>query len=664
MTLVRIARFLHRKSLNLHRGYSTMVLDKYPNISPKLAKVLLPHLPKSSPELDYSTLSNYHNFKITKTTLDLEVSFDKKALIGQVGYQISRLSAVESVILDTAHLDVKAAYVNGRAVDFTFGTKHETLGTPLIVSLPETASLFTISIDFETTAGGTALQWLDPPQTDGGKLPYLFSQCEPIHARSFFPCFDTPSIKSTYAYNVTSPLPVLVAARAVGEPEAVSGDRKLYKFEQPVPIPSYLVAMAAGDLVGARAGPRSQVFSEPCVIDRCTYEFEKDMENFIETAEKLVFDYEWETYNVLVLNRAMPFGGMENPNMTFVTPTLISGNRENVDVIAHELAHSWAGNLVTNCSWDHFWLNEGWTVYLERRIMGALHGEQTRHLSAIVGWTDLENSIRAMGKSAERFSTLVQDLKDQTHPDDAFSSVPYEKGFCLLYTLEQTLGGFEVFDPFLSFYFSKYKYKSLDTFEFLDTLYGFFSDKTELLDSIDWNTWLYAPGLPPKPKFDTTLVDECYSLAQKWVKVSSENPTKKLLTEQFSAKDIAHFKGNQNEVFLDTLVALEGVHGFSWASEGGQLALSVMESVYSYYAKTQNAEYLYRWLRLQLTGRVTSYYTELADWLGTVGRMKFVRPAYVLLDRVDRDLAIATFRKYEMSYHPICRSQVKKDLGL
>ncbi|GMF59754.1 unnamed protein product [[Candida] boidinii] len=228
---------------------------------------------------------------------------------------------------------------------------------------------------------------------------------------------------------MVSPLNTLLSGRRVNEEK--KGDVTFFRFHQPVPIPSYLVAIASGDLVGASIGPRSTVYSEPCAIDSCQYEFKEDTENFIATAESLIFEYEWKNYDVLILNRAMPFGGMEHPNITFATPTLISGDRQNVDVIAHELAHSWSGNLVTNCSWDHFWLNEGWTVYIERRIIGKLHGEKYRQFSAIIGWTDLENSIKSMGDSAKIYSTLIQDLKDGSDPDDSFSTVPYEKGFCL-----------------------------------------------------------------------------------------------------------------------------------------------------------------------------------------------------------------------------------------
>lgn len=635
-----------------------MTAANYPNISPKLAKLLAPHLPKSSPELDPSTQSNYKAFTVHHSTLDLDVSFEKKRLIGSITFQLKTLEPAHHLTLDTSFLDIKKVTINGQSTPFLVKPRIEPLGSPLNITYDAAKDdTLTLKIDYETTEKCTALQWLEPEQTDGGKLPYLFSQCEAIHARSFFPCFDTPSIKSTYTYNITSPQYVLVSGML--ESTKKLDGKTVYNYTQPVPIPSYLASIASGNIEGAPIGRRSTVFTEPSFLKQSQYEFEDDTEKFIEAAESLVFPYEWGQYNVLILPQSMPFGGMEHPNCTFATPTLVSGDRENVDVISHELAHSWSGNLITNCSFEHFWLNEGWTVYFERRIVGKLHGEKMRHFSSIIGWIDLVNSIEAMGDTADRFSTLVQDLKDHIDPDDSFSTVPYEKGSNMLFTLEQALGGKEAFDPFIKHYFTKFKYQSVDTYQFLDTLYGFYKDKHDILDKFDWNTWLYAPGLPPKPNFDTTLADQCYSLASKWIDTASKHP--EALESTFNAADIESFGSNQNCVFLDTLVSSDGFH---WSSADGQKALSVMSRVYPKYKTSQNAEVVFRWFRLLLTAHITSSYQSLADWLGTVGRMKFVRPSYLLLDKVDHELAIKTFNKWKMGYHPICRAMVTKDLGL
>lgn len=325
-------------------------------------------------------------------------------------------------------------------------------------------------------------------------------------------------MKSTFDFTIQSPLPIIASGVPDGVPEEVKGKpgMKVYKFVQKIPMTSYLFALASGDIHTAAIGPRSSVATGPNELKDAKWELEKDTENFIKVAEKLVFPYVWGQYNVLVLPPSFPYGGMENPIFTFATPTIISGDRENVDVVAHELAHSWSGNLVSCASWEHFWLNEGWTVYLERRILLAIHGEAHRDFSAIIGWKALEDSVKQFGADHE-FTKLIIDLKGKD-PDDAFSSIPYEKGFHFLYYLERLVTR-PIFDKFIPHYFTMWQQKSIDSYEFKATLLDFFEgDKnaSAALANVDWDSWFYKPGLPPKPDFDTSLVDQCYALADKW----------------------------------------------------------------------------------------------------------------------------------------------------
>ncbi|SCU88509.1 LADA_0E10572g1_1 [Lachancea dasiensis] len=634
------------------------------DVKPRLPAVLERRRPAQSPETDYSTLSNYQSFKVEHSKLDWKVSFDIKTISGEVQYDLRSLKQESQICLDTSFLEVHEVLINGIATAFQLDTRKEPLGSRLVVAssqpLPES---FKLTCKFSTTERCTALQWLGEHQTSG--KPYVFSQLEAIHARSLFPCFDTPSVKSTYTASITSPLPTVFSGIAQSSTEVGT-----YHFKQDIPIPTYLIGIASGDLKSADVGPRSKVYSEPFRLDASQWEFNGDVEKFIETAENLIFAYEWGTYDILINPSSYPYGGMESPNMTFATPTLIAHDKSNVDVIAHELAHSWSGNLVTNCSWDHFWLNEGWTVYLERRIMGAIHGEATRHFSALNGWNDLENTIKAM-KDPNRFSTLVQNLKDGTDPDDAFSTVPYEKGSTFLMYLENLLGGKEEFDPFIKHYFRKFARQSLDTWQFLDTVFEFFSDKRELLDTVDWEKWLFTPGMPPRLSLITTLADDVYKLAEKWMVNARTLHNETDFAKVFLPDDVAKFSSNQMILLLDSLV--QGTPATSQQGKTGSLidwskypvaAHALLSFYHSKTVQSQNAEVVFRVFRFQISAKIPESYPKLSEWLGTVGRMKFVRPGYRLLNSVDRSLALATFEKYKNIYHPICKSLVKQDLEL
>ncbi|KAG9238425.1 putative leukotriene A-4 hydrolase like protein [Amylocarpus encephaloides] len=605
---------------------------------------------------DPNTLSNYNNWVTKHTIADLAIDFKKQCLSGIVTLQLESITEKESeeIILDTSFLDVQEISVNGsKSKDWKVTDRSEPFGSPLSVKIPGGApkgSMVALDIALATTGKCTALQWMAPSQTSNKKFPYMFSQCQAIHSRSIFPCQDTPDVKSTYDFKIRSPLPVIASGLPTGASQfkhGVNGESgtMLYSFHQGVPMPSYLFALASGDIATASIGPRSLVSTGPEELSDAKWELEDDTEKFIEIAEKLVYKYAWTQYNVLVLPPSFPYGGMENPVFTFATPTIVSGDRENVDVIAHELSHSWSGNLVSCASWEHFWLNEGWTTYLERRIGAEVHGEPHRDFSAIIGWKALEDSVNLFGADHE-FTKLVIDLKGND-PDDAFSSIPYEKGFHFLYYLEKLLTK-PTWDKFIPHYFTVWKKKSLDSYDFKATLLDFFASDakaSEILKSVNWDKWFYAPGLPPKPKFDTSMVDKCYSLAEKFGS-SSYSPHK---------SDVDGWSANQIVVFLEKLQ--------SASTPISPEQSKAMGATYNLII-TKNVELSARYFGIGLTAKDTSVYQPTAELLGKVGRMKFVRPLYRKLADVDRKLAVETFEKNKDFYHPICRQMVEKDMGL
>ncbi|EPS29094.1 hypothetical protein PDE_04043 [Penicillium oxalicum 114-2] len=602
---------------------------------------------------DPNTLSNYHHWRSTHISATFDILFDQKKLVGNVVHQFRSTTEAQSreIILDTSYLDIGEVKVNGQQSQWEWMPAVAPYGTPLKIVLEKPVELDgTVEVDIavQTTNECTALQWLTPAQTSNKKHPYMFSQCQAIHARSIFPCQDTPDVKSTFDFNITSPLPVMTSGLPIRDASdtTTQSENKVYRFHQSVPIPSYLFAIASGDVAEAPIGPRSVVATSPDKLDECKWELEADTENFINTIEKIVYPYAWGEYNVLILPPSFPYGGMENPIFTFATPSIISKDRENVDVIAHELAHSWSGNLVTNCSWEHFWLNEGWTVYLERRILAAVHGEAYRHFSAIIGWKALKDSVDHFGKDHE-FTKLITDLKGKD-PDDAFSSIPYEKGFNFLFHLENLVGKAK-FDKFIPHYFTTFKCKSLDSFEFKATLLDFFksdAEATQLLTELDWNTWFYAPGLPPKPQFDTSMVDVVYELAKKWESLpdSGFKP---------QASDLEGLAANQILVFLEQILL--------WEKPLTPDLSKLMGEVYGL-SKSSNIEVANLYLQVGMKAGDESVVAPTTELLGRIGRMKFVRPLFRNLAKINRAVAVETFEKYKDFYHPICRGMVEKDL--
>lgn len=615
-------------------------------------------------ELDPSTQSNYADFKVNGTILELSVSFENKKIEGKVQYDLTNKGYTDKLILDTSVLNIKEVKVDGAVAAFKLNKSKPVLGSALEISVPKTATI-NVEIAFETTDKCTAIQFIH-----GDTGPYVFSQCQAIHARSLFPCFDTPAVKSPYKFIGKSPAKVTMSGRPVE-----SETPNVYVFNQPIPIPSYLVSITSGNLCKASIGPRSDVYSEPTNLRQCQWEFEKDMENYIQIAEALVFNYEWERFDSLVLPSSFPYGGMEIPNMTQLTPTLICGDRTQTTVMAHELAHSWSGNLVTNRSWEHFWLNEGWTVYLERRILGVIaareakskgksdeeskaYGEQARQLDMISGWNSLVETCNTFDPL---FTKLVIDLEGKD-PDDSFSRIPYEKGFFFLYHLETKFGGVEQFDPFIKYYFKKFRYESLDTAQFVETLYEFFTPlgKKDVLDGIDWDKQLFSSGVPDEPVFDSTLATEVYKYGEKWVNYIKESDFAEI---PFSEADVTSFLSEQSMLFLEYL--LEKFKSLKVSAE----LVRKLPLVYPKYASSQNGEILSVWNDILISNG--NYRAEdevvnnFADWLGHTGRMKYARPGYLLLKNgVSSEYAIAQFKKHESFYHPICKTMIEKDLGL
>ncbi|ELT87749.1 hypothetical protein CAPTEDRAFT_162472 [Capitella teleta] len=589
--------------------------------------------------------------QLTHLHLDLDVDFVEKVLRGKVVLSAKKKSAdARLLVLDTRDLKIVRVTDESSGADIVF-TLHDAVqafGSKLEISLPAASSTeVKIVIEYETSPQSTALQWLSAQQTAGKRHEFLFSQCQAIHARSLVPCQDSPAVKMPYSAKISAPSQLVALMSAVRQEQVANGNKRSHTFSQEVPIPSYLIALVVGDLDSRRIGPRSLVWAEKETVEAAAFEF-SETEAMLAEAEGLLGPYVWGVYDLLVLPPSFPYGGMENPCLTFVTPTLLAGDRSLATVVAHEITHSWTGNLVTNSSPEHFWLNEGHTMFVERKIASRMRGENFRHFDAIGGWKDLSYTVKDVLGVEHPFTVLVPCLNG-VDPDDAFSTVPYEKGHSLLMYLEQLLGGPEIFEPFLRAYIDEFKYKSIDTNEWKTFLYKFFKNQSKVLDTVDWNAWFNLPGMPPvKPNFDHSLADACQSLASLWSSASDD-------LSAFCADDIANMSSFQLREFLSIL--LDG-------SVLPEKKIIRMDEVYQL-SVMQNSEIKFRWLRLCLKSHMQPAIQAALDFVNQQGRMKFVRPLYRDMCEwsVARPKAVSNYKANETSMHPLTASMIAKDIS-
>lgn len=601
--------------------------------------------------MDPNSLSNLHEIITRHISISLDADFSKHILKGFV--EITGECLVESIqhyTVDTKDLTIEkvVSKETGKELKYSTESTHPVFGVALKVELEnavQKGSKVTIVVHYSTSPDASAIQWLSPSQTAGKKHPYLFTQCQAIHARTLLPCQDAPAVKATYDATISVPKELTAVMSAVSTTNEQKDDKAFFSFKQSVPMSSYLIALAIGEIESREIGPRSRVWSEKSMVDAGAYEF-AETESFLKVGEDLLGPYVWGRYDVLLLPPSFPYGGMENPCLTFVTPTLLAGDRSNADVVAHEIAHSWTGNLVTNKTWGHFWLNEGMTVYTERKIVGVLHGEPTRHFKAIIGEQALQDSITQFG-AENPLTNLITNLKD-IDPDDAFSSVPYEKGFNFLFYLETLVGGPEVFQAFMKSYIQNYKFQSVTSEDFKQYFINYFKDQPskEAIDKIDWTNWFNKPGMPLIPnKFDQTLANESKDLAQKWVSGTKG-----------SKADIANWSAGQIVVFLDVL------------NSSTPLSHEILDNIDAAYNFTasKNAEIRFRWYKVCVQSEYEKVLQASLNFLTEQGRMKFVRPLYRALfkSKFGKDAAVSTFKENRNIYHGIASKMVAKDLEI
>ncbi|KAH8921077.1 hypothetical protein BT69DRAFT_1221940 [Atractiella rhizophila] len=605
--------------------------------------------------LDPSSYSNQHEIKSTHLAIDWSINWETRIFSGSVVHRLLAVKdGVKEVILDINKLKIDKVTVGGKEAKYEIG-ESTGMGAPLTISLEnelKEGQKEEVKIEYSTSKECAALGWLEPAQTATGTYPFMYSQCQAILARCLVPCQDSPGVKITYTARARSKLPILFSGLRVSPPPTdapVYGVETEYVYEQPIAIPSYLIAIAGGELGYAATGERTGLWINPKRLEEAKWEFGDYIEKFIKTAESFLTPYVWKSYDLLILPESFPYGGMENPNCTFVTPSLLAGDHSCVDVVAHEISHSWFGNDISCATWEHFWLNEGWTTYTERLIIRAMEGEAARDFSFIVRRAELKDALKRFDNEEERiYQRLVTPVKPGDDPDDWFSVVPYEKGSNFLLYLERKFG-FDKWMGYVRHYIETFRGKSIRTEDWKDDLYAYWK-KTEgeegvkKLDEVDWDAWLHGEGeIPVEIKYDTTLADQAYALAAKWNNARSSPDS-----ADFSASDLSHFSSDQKVVFLETL-ASQDIYP-SWA-------IKKLDELYGLNS-TKSAEVRSRWFSVAL--RANLFKEDGVEWVKTQGRMKFCRRFFSDLAAVDKELAIKSYTAHKEFYHPIARATIER----
>ncbi|XP_037958023.1 leukotriene A-4 hydrolase isoform X2 [Teleopsis dalmanni] len=607
-------------------------------------------------KVDPSSYSEPNRITTVHSSLKWIVDFQNTKLHGSVTHRFNVLeNNLPAILLDVRNVTIKDVVIlcdnKSIPINHFVSDPVDDIGAKLTLELPQgtdKGDLF-VQIDYETSSTASGLQWLTPEQTLGKKHPYMFSQCQAIHARSILPCQDTPAVKFTYDALIEHPteLTTLMSALVQDKKEGKTS------FKQDVPIPAYLLAIAIGKLVSRPLGPNSNVWAEEDIIAESAEEFSQTLQ-MLKTASDICGPYVWKQYDLLVMPPSFPFGGMENPCLTFVTPTIISGDKSLADVVAHEIAHSWTGNLVTNKNFEHFWLNEGFTVFVETKIVGRMQGRREQDFHMMRNLTELKECIRTQLANSLELTKLVVDLSN-CGPDDAFSSVPYVKGSTFLRYVEDLVGGPEVFEPFLRSYLQKYAYKSVVTDDFKSSLYDYFSttDKKDKLNEIDWNLWMNHEGMPPIiPKFDDTLANISKDLALLW----SSKDIKELENNETIKQKIS---SHQLIDFLGKLIECEEIVNLN------EKKIELLESTYNL-KNSKNSEVQFRLMRLCIRAKLMDRINDIIAFANSNFRMKFCRPIYRDLGKWPeaKPIAITNFERVKDQMMAVCSHTIAKDLGL
>jgi aminopeptidase N len=594
---------------------------------------------------DYFSFANSEQFITDHLRLDLSVDFEQRELRGQATLEMRRLDpAATHIILDTRDLHIERILAGGPdetgiEAAFEYGQEHPKLGQALKITLPDgldQQQTLHVNIHYKTDPTASALQWLPKELTAGGNHPFLFSQSQSIHARSWVPLQDTPSIRITYEATIHTPGNLLAVMSADNNPLTPrSGE---YHFSMPQPIPSYLLAIAVGNIYFAPIGEQTGIYAEPQMLDASTFEF-SSTQQMLETAESLYGPYQWGRYDLLILPPSFPFGGMENPRLSFITPSVLAGDQSLVSLIAHELAHSWSGNLVTNLTWRDIWLNEGITSYLDARLMEVLFGKDRADEERVLSYRDLQRGL-------EKVSPEMQALAPTKNIDDPSLSqggLHYQKGQLFMQHLEHIFGR-DQFDPFLAGYFKRFAFQSISSEQFVDYMDENLLQKFPgIFNRGQAEEWLYQAGIPADAtRPQSTTLDQAARLANAWA--LGEIAVADIPLTEWSPQATVHFINNLPVNLSESqLRELDETFGFSLS---------------------RNAEIGRAWFTQVAARRHLPAYNAMEEHLLGNGRIHLINPVYQALAENGQDTALAEkiFAQAKPGYHPLTVMTIGRSL--
>ncbi len=588
----------------------------------------------SLPLKDDHTQSNADSIEIKHLDLDIKVDFDNHRITGRASWDIDNIYNLERLLLDAYRLTIDSIIVDGNKIQYSWGPAITHLGNALKIPINNNSKR--VDIYYKSDPSARALQWLEPQQTSGKKHPFLYTQSESIYARSWIPCPDGPGIRFTYSARVQVPADLL-ALMSADNPQQ-KNDSGIYHFNMDIPIPAYLMALGVGDLQFKSIDERTGVYADPTVLESAFNEF-SEVGEMVKTAEELYGPYRWGRYDILVLPSGFPLGGMENPKLTFCTPTIISGDKSLVNLIAHELAHNWSGNLVTNATWNDFWLNEGFTVYFERRLTEKMTDKSYADMLWELGYQDLEYTVNEMeADSNMKDSHLKIELKGRD-PDDGLTDIAYEKGALFLKLIENNVGR-DKMDEFLKGYFDAHAFKTITTEEFITYLNkNLIKDNKELAENINIDAWVYGPGIPDNaPRADMERFEKVNTERTKFI--AGTSPTD-LNTTGWTTHEWLHFLRKMPT----TLSAKQ---------------MSALDKQFNF-TNSNNSEIADLWYVLAIRTNYKDAFDAMDSFLGKVGRRKFLSPLYDEMMATGKEkMARDIYLKYRGNYHPLAQNTFDK----